>query len=267
MNKVTWMKSMKTKYNEFTEKLRTTIPYCALVQTLSYTYRAKINLLIGRELTRIHIANVILEKMRRPKTYLEIGIRRGETIAANIAEKRVGVDPKPRLEEINPRFKKGLEGVRLHKKTSDEFFKENTEMFDVVLVDGLHLYEQAMKDILNAYNNLKKGGFIVVHDCNPRTERAAARKQSEGDWNGDVWKVIYDLRENYPEIKYVVLDTDQGLGIISKTDNKKYKTQYHREYINIPYSELAQRRKELLKLRPAKYIFTIIDDIPVVIEH
>jgi hypothetical protein len=249
------------------KKIHMNMLYYALVQTLSYTNRARINLLIGRELTRRHITNMILEKMKKPRAYLEIGIREGETIASNIAEKRVGVDPKPQLEKIDPRFKKGLEGILFHKKTSDDFFKENTELFDVVLVDGLHLYEQAIKDILNAYNNLKEGGFIVVHDCNPTTERAAERKQSIGDWNGDVWKAIYDLKENYPEIKYVVLDTDQGLCIISKTDNKKYKTQYHKEYISTPYSELARRRNELLKLKPAKYIFKIIDDIPAYILH
>jgi hypothetical protein len=130
-------------------------------------------------------------------------------------------------------------------------------------VDGLHQYEQAIKDILCAYSHVREGGFIVVHDCNPRSENAAARAPvpSEREWNGDVWKAIYDLRQNYPEIPYVVLDVDQGLGIIRKRNNRTYEPMYRAEYIPLPFGELARRRKELLQLTPVTDIFAIVRGI------
>ena len=34
--------------------------------------------------------------------------------------------------------------------TSDEFFKSNNEFFDLIFLDGLHTYEQTIKDIDNS---------------------------------------------------------------------------------------------------------------------
>ena len=39
--------------------------------------------------------------------------------------------------------------------TSDTFFKNNKDKFDVIFLDGLHTYEQTIKDINNAIKAFK----------------------------------------------------------------------------------------------------------------
>ena len=52
--------------------------------------------------------------------------------------------------------------------TSDEFFKNNKEKFDLIFLDGLHTYHQTIKDINNSLRNLNSNGIIIIHDCLPK---------------------------------------------------------------------------------------------------
>jgi len=58
-------------------------------------------------------------------------------------------------------------GVRYHhyRQTSDDavvnFADEN---FDFIFIDGLHTYEQVLKDMENYYPKIKKGGLFSGHD-------------------------------------------------------------------------------------------------------
>lgn len=209
----------------------------------------------NNKIHRVDVINTLL-KHNQGTSYLEIGVRRGETISQIKANLRVGVDPGLQIENITPKeLKKGLEGANFHKITSDDFFKENTEKFDVIFIDGLHVYDQVMKDILNSLNILKEKGFIVVHDCNPTTKKAADRIQTEGVWNGDVWKAIYDVKENYRDVDYFVLDEDFGLGILSFKNEagRSYLPKFKDEIAKLTYEFLEKKRKEILNLKDAGY--------------
>ena len=46
--------------------------------------------------------------------------------------------------------------------TSDEFFKNNKDQFDLIFIDGLHHYNQVKKDIINSVEVLKDGGIILM---------------------------------------------------------------------------------------------------------
>ena len=52
--------------------------------------------------------------------------------------------------------------------TSDEFFNQNNEKFDVIFIDGLHHYDQCQADAINSLKCLNKNGFIFFHDFIPR---------------------------------------------------------------------------------------------------
>lgn len=47
---------------------------------------------------------------------------------------------------------------------SDEFFENNQESFDVVYIDGSHLYKNAKPDMFNGWDILKKGGLFICDD-------------------------------------------------------------------------------------------------------
>jgi predicted O-methyltransferase YrrM len=51
-----------------------------------------------------------------------------------------------------------------YKGTSDEFFKQNTESFDFVYVDGDHTSYGVLKDAVNAFEALKPGGILAFDD-------------------------------------------------------------------------------------------------------
>ena len=48
--------------------------------------------------------------------------------------------------------------------TSNEFFKKNNKYFDLIYVDGDHSPDQIKIDLINSWNALKNGGFLLLDD-------------------------------------------------------------------------------------------------------
>jgi hypothetical protein len=86
-----------------------------------------------------------------PQTYVEIGIRQGHSLRlAKSAAASVGIDPAPALEE------KPRRGAQVFSMTSDEFFAHHDlaeelgrRTVDLAFVDGMHLFEFALRDFDN----------------------------------------------------------------------------------------------------------------------
>jgi hypothetical protein len=144
-----------------------------------------------------------LIKKNNYKNYLEIGCDQNQLFSKVIIDNKIGVDP--------------VSGGNI-RKTSDEFFKENNDKFDIVFIDGLHTYEQVKKDILNSVNCLNENGIILVHDCMPDSLGKQAVPRYKMQWNGDVWKAIVDLRQK-EDLDIYTCEMDQGIGIITKKKN------------------------------------------------
>ena len=144
-----------------------------------------------------------LHKKYNFQTYLEIGCDKDQLFSKVDISEKVGVDP----------YSGG--NVR---KTSDDFFKENTKNFDFIFIDGLHEYNQVKKDILNSLTFLNNNGFILVHDCLPSSLSSQAVPRYKMVWHGDVWKAIVDLRRDKKiDIHTCLVDT--GIAIIQKKSN------------------------------------------------
>lgn len=169
---------------------------------------------------RIDVINFLLTRFNRETCYLEIGVRNPADNYNQInASKKYSVDPGVEYQESSIDFK----------MTSDSFFDQlkNNEVlskdikFDVIFIDGLHLAEQADRDIKNALDFTKEDGFVVVHDCNPPTEWHARENYqyknspAHGYWNGTTWKAFLKWRYN-PKLYSCCIDTDWGVGILSK---------------------------------------------------
>ncbi len=54
--------------------------------------------------------------------------------------------------------------VKILRMKSDEFFKHNKDKFDLIYIDGNHLYEFVMRDISNSLNFLNTEGLIILDD-------------------------------------------------------------------------------------------------------
>lgn len=137
------------------------------------------------------------------KSYLEIGCHMDHTFSIIECLHKVGVDP--------------LCGGTI-RMSSNDFFKENQEIFDVIFVDGLHHYDQVTQDINNALACLSDHGFIIVHDMFPIAETQTLVPKPEnhwGAWLGDVWRAGFDLMAR-SDITFKLLAMDSGCGIITK---------------------------------------------------
>jgi len=66
----------------------------------------------------------------------------------------------------NSKTKQGQEEKKIikYKGTSDDFFKNNKEMYDFIYVDGDHTAYGVIKDAIASYECLKVGGIIAFDD-------------------------------------------------------------------------------------------------------
>ena len=135
--------------------------------------------------------------------YLEIGCDQDQLFSKVRIKNKTGVDP--------------INGGNI-RKTSDNFFRENKNKFDIIFIDGLHTYNQVKKDILNSINCLKDDGIVLVHDCMPDSLSKQAVPRYRMSWNGDVWKAIVDLRQ-HENLEIYTCKIDQGIGVIKKKRN------------------------------------------------
>jgi hypothetical protein len=58
----------------------------------------------------------------------------------------------------------GSENIKFFKTTSDDFFSNNKNYFNLIYIDGYHHYEQVKKDFVNSFNFLENGGYIICDD-------------------------------------------------------------------------------------------------------
>ena len=139
-----------------------------------------------RKIKRTHLLNTLAEKFNY-QSYLEIGQgRKGLNFQWINCPTKIGVDPEKKFKAAFP-------------ITSDEFFAQNTDSFDLVFIDSLHHAYQVERDILNSLKFLNKNGTIVVHDCNPPHESWQMVPRESEAWTGDVWKAWVKLRATRPE--------------------------------------------------------------------
>ena len=160
-------------------------------------------------------AHQILE----PERYLEIGVHEGHSLAfVQTGTRSVGVDPEPKVE--NP-----PENSVIVSATSDAFFADPDLVdllggpVDLAFVDGLHLYEQTLRDFINVEHHADPDGVILIHDCLPIDEMTAARERTTVVWSGDVWKVVVALRRHRTDLTVTTVDVEPtGLAIVTGLD-------------------------------------------------
>jgi len=231
------------------------------------------------------LIQMVLDK-KGSGNYLEIGVRRGRTFLHVRAQKKIAVDPEFKI-SLRDRVHWTLRNpcnlrAKYCEVESDQFFAENASLLhrhrpDVVLVDGLHLFEQSLQDVLNSLAFLNEGGVIVMHDCNPLSEPDAARAETaeiavevmqrypswSGAWNGDVWKTVVYIKRYLPQLSVFVLNCDHGLGVIqgSLPAGHAENRDAIEEFVSLPYSFLENDRERLLNLKSPDYVAEFIEGL------
>ncbi|MDQ1045543.1 class I SAM-dependent methyltransferase [Streptomyces sp. V4I2] len=168
-----------------------------------------------------------LHSVYRPRNYLEIGVNDGRSLTLS----RV-----PTV-AIDPAFKVTSEiscDAHLVKATSDDFFARKDPLIhlrngrnpfralarrdplnllggdprlELSFIDGMHLFEFALRDFMNVERHSRWSSVIVLDDMLPRDVDEAARDRHTGMWTGDVFRVVQVLRRYRPDLVVVELDT------------------------------------------------------------
>jgi hypothetical protein len=183
----------------------------------------------------------------RPETYLEIGVDAGATLSLAVgAAQAVGVDPAP-----SPSARAIPRGARCYRLESDVFFARESRAsvfgvatVDLAFVDGLHRFEQALRDFVNVERWCGRASTVVLHDCLPPAAIAASRERTTLFWVGDVWKVLEALLDHRSDLRITVVPAPpSGLVIVRGLDPSS--------------TVLADRMDEIVaRYRDAPYPFT-----------
>jgi hypothetical protein len=160
-------------------------------------------------MTRYDIIQKFIDE-RQFKSFLEIGTFNGDTFKHITIDKKESVDPDPNCKAT-------------HIMTSDEYFKNSQDKWDIIFIDGLHEHSQVFRDICNSLEHLHSNGVIVLHDCMPKNEKMAMwdnKSHQHEEWTGDTWKAYYKVYKELPYMVYVI-DTDYGCGVIDTSKSRE----------------------------------------------
>lgn len=157
------------------------------------------------------------------KYVLEIGVFEGQSLAlVKPPAVAIGVDPTPKL------LSAPSANVHIFSETSDDFFVHNklqnivgSEKLDIVFIDGLHLFEQCLKDFVNAEKWCSEKSIILFHDTIPLDEATQSRKCDTQFHTGDVWKIVPCLKYYRPDLDiFTIACPWTGLTVVSGLNPK-----------------------------------------------
>ena len=168
---------------------------------------------------------------RGSTAHLEVGTFNGQSLAP-IKCATVAIDPKFKLRHPVMANKPA---AFLFQMTSDAFFEEHDPCVYLrgpltsAFLDGLHLFEALLRDVINTERYCAADAVIFLHDCLPLTVAMTTRVHADvsvsgaypGWWTGDVWKLIPILRKYRPDLHMTFLDCPPtGLVMITRLDPK-----------------------------------------------
>lgn len=148
-----------------------------------------------------------LHERIRPRTYLETGVDDGNSLALSRVPS-IGVDPEFTVTaELQA-------DVHLARTSSDEFFARDRPLahlpfpvVDLAFVDGMHLSEYALRDVLAIERFTLPTSVILIDDMLPSRVEMANRQRTTMGWTGDVYKAADALRRMRPDLLVLDLDT------------------------------------------------------------
>ncbi|MFH1605343.1 MAG: class I SAM-dependent methyltransferase [Pseudomonadota bacterium] len=194
----------------------------------------------------------------QPRTYIEIGVFTGNSIALARPETRaIGIDPKPRI---------GVPlGARttIHASTSDEYFSTHdvkSELdglpLDLAFIDGMHHFDFALRDFIQIEKLCTPQSTVLIHDCYPFDRRTAERERHTAFWSGDIWGLVLLLKKYRPELRiHTIATAPTGLGVVRGLDPSSRVLERNfeavvAEFMALDYAVLDDDKAGMLNLYP-----------------
>lgn len=232
-----------------------------------------------------------LAKQFNLKTYLEIGVRKGETFLNVALPHKTGVDPNfafdtqkhttPLITYFNITSDEFFENFQSISKTTPYKKGENIFTFDIIYIDGLHTFSQSYKDFKNSLLCSNKNTIWILDDTIPSDPYSAYPNQEKSleyrncaklsgkPWHGDVYKTIFAIHDFHPEFSYCThidsgnpqtiiwktesTDREKIFGDLEKINNLSYFDMLSYAHILMPVSDMLTFEMIGLELNPIKY--------------
>lgn len=208
----------------------------------------------------------ILERIHRrlrPRTYVEIGVDKTESIRLAGTEPRcIGVDPQPTISSPLP------PNVRIFAQTSDDFFLHTDVReelgglpVDLAFIDGMHHFDAALRDFVNLERLCHGDSTILIHDCFPHDRKTSQRERATDFWSGDVWRLVVLLKRYRPDLSiHTIAAPPTGLCVVRNLDpgSEYLRANLARitdELMRLDYAYLRQDRAGKLNLVPNDWSF------------
>jgi hypothetical protein len=181
----------------------------------------------------LHTFLAKLHEILKPQVYLEIGVQFGSSLALARSATAIGVDPNPMVNLVPGNLKANQ---FIYSMDSDSFFASHSQHIprvDLGFIDGMHLFEYALRDFINMEVVTSTQGVIVFDDVLPYAQEIAVREQPPGDWTGDVWKVYPILKEYRPDLNIALIDTaPTGTMVVTNLGDRATKWDYYDKAVN-----------------------------------
>jgi hypothetical protein len=191
-----------------------------------------------------------------PETLVEIGIYHGASLScARPPTVAVGIDPNPHVQ-----FPFQTE-THIFTETSDAFFARRGldallrgRPLGIGFIDGLHLYEQALRDFIHLERYCGPRSVVLLHDTIPLDERTQRRTQVTTFSTGDVWKIILCLKHYRPELDiFTIATAPSGLTMVTGLNpaSRRLAEEYEEiitRFNELPYSEIENNWRSALNV-------------------
>ncbi len=148
-----------------------------------------------------------LHERLQPRTYLEIGVNTGGSLALS-RTRTIAIDP---AFAVRSTLHCDLDLVCA---TSDDYFARPDAFghfegvpVDLSFIDGMHLSEFALRDFMNVERQLAATGVAVFDDVLPRNALEAARDRRTRLWAGDIFKTVEILARRRPDLVVLLVNT------------------------------------------------------------
>jgi Methyltransferase domain len=182
-----------------------------------------------------------IHRILEPANYLEIGVHKGFSLQqARPGTPTIGIDPEPDIEE------ELIADVTIYELTSDEFFARYSPQdllggpLELAFIDGLHLFEQVLRDLINVERHSTSDTVVLLHDCLPLDEVTAGRERTTDFYSGDVWKAALVLRRLQPELEMITVRTaPTGLCLVRGLDGVARRLEEEMPEIVATYTDLG----------------------------
>ena len=223
-----------------------------------------------------------LAKKISAKTYLEIGIRSGETFFNVDLPHKTAVDPKFLFKVEDHHDPRSF----FFPDTSDTFFSNFPELqknefykttetnftFDIIYIDGLHTFKQSYRDFLHSIPYSHDKTIWIFDDTIPWDPFSAHPNQNISlkyralfnvtghPWHGDVYKTIFAIHELHLNFSYAThIDYGNQQTIVWKTKKDAIRREYGQQKFikKMTVFDLYENISALNPM-PVKKIFPII---------